>query len=278
MKIGEIVKDSLRYPFSDWNKILILGIVVLLGSISSITRIYVPVNTTNLFLTLVLGIIGFIFGFLERGYFFRIIKTSLNGVLVLPEFNSWIEMFKDGIKLFIVPIIYFIPAILIILVLAVLSFKSNPSTVISILYGAIIWSLIGGNTINTFIVWAGTWGIIAILYCILIFPISLMAIAYMIENDSKLSEAFKFHKILDKIKIKGWNRLIIWYVMTGIVFLILILILIIIFVILGFLIQDITGIVPQRLITDILISIIGIPFIFGYLYRSVALFYMSEGK
>ena len=278
MKIGEIVKDSLRYPFSDWKKFLILGIVVLLGSISSITRIYVPVNTTNLFLTLVLGIIGFIFGFLQRGYFFRIIKTSLNGVAVLPEFNSWIEMFKDGIKLFIVPIIYFIPAILIILVLAVLSFKSNPSTVISILYGAIIWSLIGGNTINTFIVWAGTWGIIAILYCILIFPISLIAIAYMIENDSKLSEAFKFHNILDKIKIKGVSRLIIWYIMTGIVFLILMLIFTIIFVTLSYLIQDITGIVPQRLITDILISIIGIPFIFGYLYRSVALFYMSEGK
>jgi len=278
MKISEILKDSLRYPFSDWKKFLILGIVVLLGSISSITRIYVPVNTTNLFLTLVLGIIGFIFGFLQRGYFFRIIKTSLNGVAVLPEFNSWIEMFKDGIKLFIVPIIYFVPAILIILVLAVLSFKSNPSTVISILYGAIIWSLIGGNTINTFIVWAGTWGIIAILYCILIFPISLMAIAYMIENDSKLSEAFKFHNILDKIKIKGVIRLIIWYIMTGIVFLILMLIFTIIFVTLSYLIQDITGIVPQRLITDILIAIIGIPFIFGYLYRSVALFYMSEGK
>ncbi len=32
MKVSEIVKDSLRYPFSDWKKILIFGIIILIGN------------------------------------------------------------------------------------------------------------------------------------------------------------------------------------------------------------------------------------------------------
>jgi hypothetical protein len=30
MNMGGIIEDSLRYPFSDWKKILILGIIVLI--------------------------------------------------------------------------------------------------------------------------------------------------------------------------------------------------------------------------------------------------------
>jgi hypothetical protein len=32
MKVSEIVKDFLRYPFSDWKKILIFGIIILIGN------------------------------------------------------------------------------------------------------------------------------------------------------------------------------------------------------------------------------------------------------
>ena len=33
MNMSEIIKDSLRYPFSDWKKILILGLIVIVSTI-----------------------------------------------------------------------------------------------------------------------------------------------------------------------------------------------------------------------------------------------------
>ncbi len=53
MKIGEIVKDSLRYPFSDWKKILILGIILLIYSSHIVTYLvllifFMFLNVSNL--------------------------------------------------------------------------------------------------------------------------------------------------------------------------------------------------------------------------------------
>ena len=54
-------------------------------------------------------------------------------------------MFKDGVKLFIVGVVYTIPAILIIIVFSILSYTSNPLTVINTLSGATVRFLIGGQ-------------------------------------------------------------------------------------------------------------------------------------
>ena len=48
-----------------------------------------------------------------------------------------------------------------------------------------------------------------------------MAIAHMANNDSKLGSAFNFRDILNKISTNGWINLIIWYIVTGIIFLVL---------------------------------------------------------
>lgn len=61
MDIGEIISDSLRYPSSDWTKVIILGVIF----IASI--VIVPI-------------------FLAMGYLFRIIKATFAGIDELPEF------------------------------------------------------------------------------------------------------------------------------------------------------------------------------------------------
>jgi hypothetical protein len=276
MKIGEIIKDAVKYPFLDWKKILILGIILLIGSISFITRSDNLINNTNMALIWFLGIIAFLLVFLVHGYGFKIMISSLKGMEELPKFNALFEMFKNGIKVFIVGIVYNIPAILIILIVATLSYTSNPSLVVNIVSGAVIWFTVGGTGIWPLIAWAGIWFFISILYVIIIAPITAMAIAHMANNESKLGTAFKFQDILDKIGILGWKNLITWYLTTGIVFLILILIVTIIFSICLVLIHSFAGTTTLHIIEKVSLVLILYPYLYMYLYRSIALFYKSK--
>ena len=111
MNMSRIIKDALKYPFSDWKKILILGFVIL---VSDLTLIFYNIShiTNN---EILIPFIGFLILFFVVGYEFRIIKSSLNGVDELPKFNAWAVMFKEGIKNYIVHFVYLIPVFLIIL-------------------------------------------------------------------------------------------------------------------------------------------------------------------
>lgn len=109
---------------------------------------------------------------------------------------------------------------------------------------------------------------IAFLYMIIILPITLMAIPNMADNNSRLSSAFKFQEIINKIRHKGWINLIIWYVAIGIVYLIII--------IANNFIANIFLILNQYFIGQILQSFTLSPILHIFFYRSIALFYKSE--
>jgi len=228
MSIGEILKDSIKYPLSDGKKILILGVIILFSEISGIATF---LGTRNVALIGLLMIIGVLIDALAYGYLFRIIKSSLAGLAELPNFNSWFEMFIDGIKLLIVSTVYLIPAL--------------------------IMNLVGGVL-----------DLIAILYFIIIIPILLIAICNMANTDGKLSAVFRFREIFNKIKNIGWANLIIWYIVTGILLLIMSFIGLIVTMIIAMLTSLIVGIV--------LFSLIIVPYLAIYLFRGVALFYMSK--
>ncbi len=84
MDIGNVVSDSLRYPYSDLKKVVILGVLFL------ISFLIIPI-------------------FLAFGYMFRVIKSSLAGVEELPTFDEWGEMLVEGIKLTLVYLVYSLP-------------------------------------------------------------------------------------------------------------------------------------------------------------------------
>ena len=91
MDVGEISSNAFNYPLTDFKKIFILGIITILSSL------ILP-------------------GFLFLGYFLKIIKSSIKGSSELPEFDDWIKMFTDGLKVFVVLFMYsIIPVILILL-------------------------------------------------------------------------------------------------------------------------------------------------------------------
>ena len=277
MTIRSIMEDAIRYPFSDWKKYLILGIIFVMSDLVYITRFegYI-VLTTNITIELFLGIIAFTLILLGRGYLLRIIKSSLNGISEPPQFNKWTDMFKDGVKIFIVGIVYSIPAIFIIIVFAVLSYTSNPLTVTNILSGAIVWYLIGETAFQAIVAWAGIWFFIPFIYMIIITPIVAMAYAHMANNENKLQKAFELREILKIIALKGWGNFIKWYIVTGILFWILAFIIAIPLLIFANIIHLFLGIIPLHLLGDELLSLLLVPYLYLYLGRSIGLFYKSD--
>lgn len=262
----EIVKDAVKYPFSDWKKIFILGIIVLLSNINRIN----PLFGSTMELIIILSIIGFLISFFARGYQYRILKSSILEISKLPDFNSWKEMFIDGLKVFLVSIVYLIPAILIILIVS-LSYNEIIGIIIPNLSSVISGTLLGGgiNAMMSSGSWIGIWYLIAFLYMIVILPVSLLAIAIMADKQGEISAAFNPSLLLDKLRTFGLLNIIKWYLVTGLLFLIFYLMGGILTTILV-LINPIIGIVFQLLIV--------VPYLYMFLYRSVGLFYISKDK
>lgn len=275
MNISEIVKDAVKYPFSDWKKILIFGIIILFGDMSFIIRSQNYISITN-GIIFFLGIISFLIILLVKGYSFRIVTSSLKGLVELPKFNLWSEMFKDGINLFIVPFVYGIPAILVILIFAAVSFISNPLLVVNIVSGIVIWAFVGGSGISSIISLSYICFFIVILYIFIILPIIAIAIAHMANNDGKLVTAFRFHEIIDKISSIGWSNLIIWYIVTLILYLVLYIISEAIIMTALLLIKGFGGTEPEYYILLLILPLLIVnPYLTMYLFKSVALLYES---
>jgi len=245
MNIGEIVKDSIRYPFSDWKPFLIFGLIIILSSIDRIGEA-LGIGMAFMFKW---GIIGLLFSVLINGYPIRIMRASMAGFDELPNFDSWFDIIINGIKVFIVDIAYFIPLFLILFSGGLLGFSAfsmgadNSGAILSIFM------------------------IIAILYVVVAFPFYLMSLANLSFYED-LGSAFRFREILDKISNIGWDKFIIWYIVTTVISLILI--------VSGALIEVFSSLVQLKVIGVLLVSLIIIPIMIIFLFRSTALFYLSE--
>jgi len=256
MNIGKIIGDSVKYPLSNWKNFLILGIIFVISSL------YLDIGQlgANTVIIGILGVIGFIVGLLSDGYTLRIIKSSLADFQELPEFNAWVDMFIDGIKVFIVSIVYLIPAILII-AFAALSFGSALIGIISHPSSTPSAAEVGA------ILNVGILILIAALYMVIILPIAAIATANMAYYESKLSAAFRLGEIFNKIGNIGWLSFILWYIATGIIYLVLIII--------GSIITGFFNII-NPIIGGLILSLIVIPYTTIFVIRSVALVYKSE--
>nr|WP_231551424.1 DUF4013 domain-containing protein [Methanobacterium sp. SMA-27] len=127
-------------------------------------------------------------------------------------------------------------------------------------------SSISANTILSFLT-AAILVFIALLYILIILPINYMAIAHMANNNGTIMAAFRFHEIIDKIGTIGWGNLILWYLVTGTIYIIISLV--------GAIITGIFSII-NPIVSIILNSLIIYPYLNIYLNRSIALFYLSK--
>lgn len=251
MTIRSIMEDALRYPLSDWKKILILGILLIISQLYSFKN-----NSSFIIFSIVIIFVTYIF---SQGYQFRIIKSSLNGMDELPKFNNWVDMFKDGVKVFVISNVYLIPFIILAL------FMSNSLDSLVILTNNPLFDFISfseglfrvvmlGN-LTTLVTKTGYWSFVAILYSLTIIPIYFMALANMANHKSKLKAGFKLMEIFQKIKNIGLKNIIIFYIVLIIPF-------------------SIVKILNTNLIELILILLVIAPYLRMYMNRLVALLYM----
>lgn len=170
MEIGEIISDSIKFPSAGWSKVVILGIILIIPIVN----------------------------FIGIGYLFRIIKATFAGIDELPDFDEVGELFIDGLKIFIVGIVYFIPvAIIGIIIGALLSL--SPATTTGTFTGFDMFSFALGYSIY-------------IIVAIIVGLIEVMAIANMALYEGELGAAFKFSEVMDRIAMIGWGKYIVWYI------------------------------------------------------------------
>ena len=167
MDIGEIISDSIKYPSDNWAKIIILGVILIIPIVN----------------------------FIGLGYLFRIIKATFAGIDETPDFDEIGELFIDGLKIFVVSLIYSIPIIIVGLIISLI-FSYN-FTIYSFTTPD-IYSLLGAYAIY-------------IIVAFIIGIIEIIAIANMALYD-ELGAAFKFGEVMDRISMIGWGNYLIWYI------------------------------------------------------------------
>lgn len=183
MKLGEIIQDSVRYPFSDWKNLLIFVIFVVISSVRDIPVIEIQ---SNLALVTLISVVGYLF---LLGYILWNVRCSLTGNAEIPRVKDLVQIVTGGIKVFVVIIVYFIPVFLLLL----------------------LGSMYSASAIV----------LVSLLYPFIVAPIFGISIAHMANNDSEVSFAFKFFELLETIESIGWIKLVLWYITTIIIFVIL---------------------------------------------------------
>ena len=279
MNITELIKDSLKYPVSDWKKIIVLGIFIVIGGISSLLNL---IDITNYVIVLIFVGIGLISGLLVDGYLFRIVKTSVDSENKLPKFNDWKNLLIDGVKVFLTFIVYLIlpPLVVLLIILLLLGGLSSFGLDITAIIGStgmspinfLVTGILTGIE-NLFIIsfdMLNQYVIIVLIEFLIILPLFLVAIANM-AYEREFGAAFRLGEIIEIIGDIGWTNLIKWYIRTGVIFLLIFSI----GTIISFLFSVSTGSIPFYIISLIL-ALILLPYSQMYYVRAVALFYKPE--
>lgn len=185
MNISDILKDSFKFPVSNWKRFLILGIIILASSLFSVSNLYFGYSPYMILMILP----SYILIFFYRGYLLRVIKVSASGDNELPGFYEWIQIFIDGLKVFLVSILYYIIPVIVLMAGFFLTFdlssgkfgfgNLNPTAMIVLSIGSLLYILF------TFF-----------------YDIGLANMAY----QGKLEAALSFSEIKEIIRKIGWKK------------------------------------------------------------------------
>jgi hypothetical protein len=253
--ITDCVSEGLKYPFNDVKKILgfgalfaIINIIIfaILEKTINIVRIFsltdgnilafklsqIPSN--DIYIIAGLSIIGFIISLIIMGYQYNVIKLSIDESNDLPGFKNIFNLLVNGVKYFIVSLIYNIIPIIVLIAGVELQSVTNGDYIVAILS--------------------------AILFIICNFLL-IMALANMIDYN-KFTKAFDLKEIIDKISNLGWIKYIGIILFTIIIYSIIMLS---VGVILMFISMFIAAATNQLMIIAVILSIIEGIFITPYI-------------
>ena len=221
MEFGEIFRDALKYPISDYKALLIVGVFILLSALVFVLAQFGVDNST---FTLVWSIITILISFLLSGYALSVLKNGIELDDEIPVFD-WVKNFVDGIKLFVVSFVYMlIPTIIcgiigFVSIMPALSemFSSEklarigPNADVTVIFSTVpssVWdSLFAGIAITA---------IIALILFIIFGLFQTIAQCRLAKYDS-LGEAFSFGEIFSDMKEIGILRLIAFLIVLWLI-------------------------------------------------------------
>lgn len=193
MKTSEILKDAFKYPLSNVKRLAGLGLIILVYTLSTLSGIWAAkYNPLYLFPAMIIGLVVMLF---YVGYYLRATRVSIMGENELPELNKWKEMLKDGIRVILAALIYYLIPGIIISAIAV-------SVAITAIYN--VQNMFSISTIILVVM-------AAIIYLIFMF-LFVMAQANM-AYKGKFEDAFSLREIINIIKEIGVLR----YIFFGII-------------------------------------------------------------
>lgn len=114
MNLTDIFKDSLNYPIKDMKLLIILGVILSVASIIN----YASGNAGGL--GFICSILSILISFIVIGYYLSVIKDSIDLSDKIPSFDPKNNL-VDGLKAFVVSLVYGIIYILIAFIIALIT-------------------------------------------------------------------------------------------------------------------------------------------------------------
>jgi hypothetical protein len=188
MNVSDIFKNAFKFPASNWKRFLILGIIILTYTLLATSNVYLGSNP----FTLLMILPAYFLLFLVMGYTLKTIKISINEENELPAFNKWKKMFIDGLKVFLISILYFIiPTIFIM-----------AGIFLAIDFSAITTGKLQFNFFNPATIIVLSIGVLLYVFLMFFFEIGLANMAY----KGKLEAALSLSEIRSIIRKIGWKK------------------------------------------------------------------------
>lgn len=254
MEFGEIFSNAIKYPLSDYQKLLILGALYVIINIPTILGQFGFRNGT---LSLIFLLVSIILNLIILGFTLNVIKNAINLDDNIPDFD-WRKNIVDGLKYFVVVFVYYLIPSIVVTIIGIASLssffmsigKKGMDTIANAASPEVAMNAIPTAAWSNLAAGLALTAVVAIILFLIFGIFATVAVCRLAKHDS-LDEAFHIGDIMDDIKEIGILRIIGFLI-----------ILIIIVAILGFVIGLLS-----------LIPYVGI--IIGYLVGSsfIALFY-----
>ena len=179
MNLSDIFSDAVSYPFSNIVNYLFVGVLALLASLPNIIKAF---NMDSSAVSAVAAILAVFFSIVLSGYCVTVIKKGIENSDEIPEINVFGNLI-DGIKVFIISIVYYIIPLVVVLIFAVMT-------------GAI------GAGLGVLVAALGVFLIVAILLFILFGIFEVVAIARFAKTG-ELSDALNIGAVIEDAKRIG---------------------------------------------------------------------------
>ena len=223
MKLTEIYSNAIKWPFSNIKALLIFGIVLIIGSLSTFVPALIGQPTSYVPLQIIFAILSIIVAFITGGYVISLIRNSINLSDEIPCISLKTNLI-DGLKFLVVALVYII---IYAIILFVVGFATGGLEALSIAQASITKTAgaVDATAILNLIPTQDLLGLGAMvaigLILAIIFGIFLNISQCRLAKNGKIGDAINLGNVFDDINSIGWGKYIGWYILLIIITLVI---------------------------------------------------------